>query len=473
MTSDVEAVPSATCRAPHVALRFSPTGEVHACCVNDTYPLGRIGEASITDIWRGPALNELRVALDDADYGLGCQDCEVDHLLGERLQTHAEQFDRYPQPATPLPWPRRVEFALSNTCTLQCIQCNGDLSSAIRAQREHRPPLRSPYGDAFFEELRELLPHVEVAVFIGGEPFLSRECRRVWDLMIELGVRPEVHVTTNATQWDARVERYLHALRMTVAVSLDGATAGVNDAIRLGSEFATVTSIRDRFLAATRSYGGAFCLNHCLLRANWHEMVAFLLEADRLDVDVHVIPVHYPRWASIFSLPSDEFTAIARAVATDPAARRLGRNRAVWAGIVDHLEAYAAGREEGTAVVIGTALSEEAIESLRADLAAWAGQEPLAIRAPQGTIEAVEVADWASGLGMDALVGRPVEVIDEELVPRLGPRRDLATERSGAGYHVLRYRHEQPEGEAEFRTVVIPEWGVLTVTKAPAIVAWR
>ena len=55
-------------------------------------------------------------------------------------------------------WPKHIEFALSNTCNLQCVQCSGELSSAIRAQREHRPPLRSPYGDAFFDEIQEFLP---------------------------------------------------------------------------------------------------------------------------------------------------------------------------------------------------------------------------------------------------------------------------------------------------------------------------
>jgi radical SAM protein with 4Fe4S-binding SPASM domain len=186
-------VPSATCRAPHVALRFSPDGRVHACCVNSHYELGRIGERTITEIWNGPELAELRLALDDADFSLGCQDCAVLVSAGSRQQTHAEQFDRFPAPAPGAPgWPRRLEFALSNTCNLQCVQCNGELSSSIRTQRELRPPLPSPYGEAFFAELAAFLPHVEVAVFIGGEPFLSRECRTVWDLLIERDLRPEV-----------------------------------------------------------------------------------------------------------------------------------------------------------------------------------------------------------------------------------------------------------------------------------------
>ena len=59
--------PSATCRAPHVALRFSPQGQVHACCVNDLYPLGHVEEASLAEIWRGERADRLRAALDRGD----------------------------------------------------------------------------------------------------------------------------------------------------------------------------------------------------------------------------------------------------------------------------------------------------------------------------------------------------------------------------------------------------------------------
>ena len=464
--------PSATCRAPHVALRFSPDGSIHACCANDTFPLGRVGEQSLHDAWHGPALRRLRRALDEGDFSLGCQDCGRAHALGERLATHAEAYDRYPQPTAPLPWPKRVEFALSNTCNLRCVMCNGDLSSAIRAQVEHRPPLRSAYDDAFFDELREVLPHVEVAVFIGGEPFLSRECRRVWDLMIELGVTPETHVTTNGTVWDDRVERTLHALRMNVAVSLDGVTADVNDSIRLGSSFAEVVANRDRFLAATRSYGASFCLNHCLVRDNWHELPEFLLEADRLDVDVHVIPVYHPPRHSLFALPPDE---LAR-VGADLRARRpaLGRNRAAWESTLGHLDTVASGAGTLTPVVLGPAtveaVDEDAVDALRAELSEWSGQRPLVVRAPEGVIEGVDVPPWADGLDLPGLVGRPLSVLDEEVAPRLGPRRDLELERGGAGYHVVRYRHGTAGGDVDFRSVVIPDWGVLTATPAAVLV---
>lgn len=468
------AAPSATCRAPHVALRFSPDGHAHACCVNDRYPLGHVANDSLLAIWRGEAMERMRTALDVADYSLGCQDCEVEFLAGQRLQTHAEAYDRFPQPPEPLEWPKRVEFALSNTCNLQCVHCNGDLSSAIRAQREHRAPLRSSYGDEFFAQLPDLLRHVEVAVFIGGEPFLAREARRVWDLMIELGVQPEVHVTTNGTVWDERVEHYLRALRMNVAVSVDGATAATNDAIRLGSEHAEVVANRDRFLAATRSYGGAFCLNHCLLAQNWQELCAVLREADGLDVPVHVIPVMYPPSMSLFSLPAEELAPIVDRLGRTRGARRLRRNRAAWDATLAHLRAHLRLLRSGTvqpsaqSVAIGPrpgpAPDPAGIERLRAELAEWAGQPPLAMKTEHGALAGVEVPEWAASLGLEALIGRPMVDVEAYVDERLGPIVDLRTEPAEAGVSVLVHARRVGDREVAFRTVLLADWGVLSAT---------
>jgi MoaA/NifB/PqqE/SkfB family radical SAM enzyme len=372
--------PSSTCRSPHVALRFSPDGRVHACCVNESYQLGRIGERSIREVWEGAELARLRTALDAADFALGCQDCGMLHATGHREHTQAAAFDRFPQPDGPS-WPRRLEFALSNTCNLRCVQCSGDLSSAIRAQREHRPPLRSPYDDAFFEELRDFLPHLEVAVFIGGEPFLSRECRRVWDLLIEMDLHPEVHVTTNATVWDDRVEHYVRSLAMNVCVSVDGATPEVNDAIRLGSDLREVRVIRDRFRSLTRELDRVFGINHCLMVQNWHELGAVLLEAEGLEAEVNVIPVLYPPAHSVVCQPRDEVVTVLDALlAQEPDVRpHLERNGSAWDGVISQLHTIVDGAEAPVHLGARPALGQrddDLLADVEEELRSWAGRRP-------------------------------------------------------------------------------------------------
>src|SRR5262249_12065825 len=134
-------------------------------------------------------------------------------------------------------WPANLEFAFSNLCNLACVQCSPELSSAIRANRG-LPPLASPYDDRFFAELEPFLAHARSISLRGGEPLLQRECFRVTDALISMGRRIPVHVTTNGTILDRRVERLLAELPVSIAVSLDGVSNETIERIRVGARAA-------------------------------------------------------------------------------------------------------------------------------------------------------------------------------------------------------------------------------------------
>lgn len=329
-----------TCRAPFTSMRLHPDGQVLTCCVNDAVPLGSVADGSLREVWDGQVTASLRGAMERADFSLGCQPCGDLRGLGLRNVSLAQDYD-WLQPTEDLRWPRHIEFALSNTCNLQCVQCTGELSSAIRAQREHRPPLPAMYDEPFFEELRDFLPHLQSSSFIGGEPFLAREARRVWDLMIELDARPgSVWVTTNGTVWNDRVERYLRELQMGVSMSIDGVEPATIASIRVGADPEALIANRDRFLGTIRSYGGEMKLNYCVMPQNWREFVPFLLQADALDVDVYAARVHEPATHSLFALPHEQLAEVVAVMESQSgAADRLGRNRGVWEDMVRQLGA--------------------------------------------------------------------------------------------------------------------------------------
>ena len=304
---------------------------VNVCCVNSDVPLGSIADSSFREIWDGPVTAQLREAMNRSDYSLGCQACGDLADLGLRSASLAENYDCMER-SEGLHWPRAIEFALSNTCNLQCVQCTGELSSSIRAQREHRHALPAAYGDEFFEEMRDFIPHLRSASFIGGEPFLMRECRRIWDLMIELDARPDVWVTTNGTVWNDRVERYLHTLQMGVSLSIDGVEPATIASIRVGADPEELLANRDRFLAATQSYGRDMKLNYCIMPQNWREFMPFLLDAECLGADVYAARVHAPAQHSLFHLPVKELQNVFGTMAEqgDDSAGRLVRNRGTW-----------------------------------------------------------------------------------------------------------------------------------------------
>ncbi len=335
------------CAAPTSTLYFAPDGAVRACCVNHAYVYGRIGEQSIREIWDGARVQALRDAVAAGDYSLGCQECGSRFDAGGRAWSNAPQFDVFagrPSGRHPL----RMEFILSITCNLQCEMCSGEWSSAIRTQREGRPPLRSPYGDDFFEELREFLPHLEVASFLGGEPFLAREQRRVMDLMLEIGFDQPVSVVTNGTQWNDRVARYLRELPISVTVSVDGVTAETNEMLRAGTRHDEVMENVDAMHDVVRSRGGDLAYQFCLMHQNWHEFGRFLVAAEAKGRPVFVMTVSTAGF-SLWDLPIDELRPIVEALDAESGRvrRHLRRNRAVWDRELSRLHAHLERLVEG------------------------------------------------------------------------------------------------------------------------------
>lgn len=411
-----------TCRAPWLSLRFSPDGAIHACCVNDAYPLGRVDRDRVIDVWRGDRMAALRRALSVGDASLGCQDCGEDDELGRRDSSHAAHYDRF-EGRELEEWPIRLEFAMSNTCNLMCAHCNGDLSSAIRSRRELRAPLPDLYGEQFFSDIRELLEHVEVTAFLGGEPFLGRHARRIWDHLIDIGREVEVNVTTNGTVWNDQVEHYLRALRMNVAISIDSVHRETFESIRQGADFDEVLAVRDRMFELTRSYGGAFTINHCLLRQNAHELHAMLADADRRGMRVEVIPVTWPLDQSALTWPAERRRAVVEELCREASGgQALTLNADVWTRTLAELDPDLTHPEVSldmparrVVVLDPERLLEQSIADQRAH---GEGAPPLRLELVDGVVDSVEAPAWAEQLEPESWRG----LRDEEVLDRLCQR---------------------------------------------------
>lgn len=321
----------AACYAPVTSMYLDPAGDVRACCQNVEHVLGNVAERSLKEIWHGQAAEELRLAMIAYDLSLGCRFCQWQFDDGNHRRALAHDFDGLVVPPPPTGWPQRLELAISNTCNLECIMCDGDLSSRIRSRREGRPPLPHVYDDRFFDDLAEFLPHLVEVRFLGGEPFLAAETFRVWDLMIDLGLHTPCKVTTNGTRWNDRVERVLDHFPVSVAISLDGVSRETIESIRQGASFDVVMDNLERFARYTRARGTELGLTFCLMRQNWHEFADYLLLADSWGAQVGVNTVIRESF-SLYALPLDDFAEVLAGLEARDAemTERLGRNQAVW-----------------------------------------------------------------------------------------------------------------------------------------------
>jgi MoaA/NifB/PqqE/SkfB family radical SAM enzyme len=352
---------------------FDSIGRIRICCGNFDYVLGDIRQERLDDIWNGARLARIREALRSYDLSLGCSICHhkitAGVVEGSTLRTTqliALKFEEFAvEPEAPY-WPKHLEFHLSNRCNMACVTCFGEFSSTIRAGRDKLPPYPRMYGDQFFVDLRKYLSHLKAAQFLGGEPFLIPEMYRVWDMLVEDQLAPDCHVTTNGTVFDARVERVLDKLPMSVSVSMDGVTAKTFESIRVNGRFDTVLGNLRRFKEMCRSRGRYIGINFTLSRLNWHEFVDFLLFAESEDVDVSASEVYFPVDLSLYTLSHDELQRVADTLEQQAGhvARDLPRNKQVldvrlrelrhFLGDSDPLhDLYASSRKGGASLVIG------------------------------------------------------------------------------------------------------------------------
>jgi mycofactocin radical SAM maturase len=130
------------------------------------------------------------------------------------------------RPATwdPLRAPVNVTWEVTSKCNLQCRHC---LSADL--QEMGAPELDFDQCRAFIDELDRM--DVFQINFGGGEPFLREDFPDILDYAHSKGIT--TCVSTNGIVLDARLAERLAAMELLrIQVSLDGATAATNDAIR-------------------------------------------------------------------------------------------------------------------------------------------------------------------------------------------------------------------------------------------------
>ncbi|MEZ5138977.1 MAG: radical SAM protein [Acidimicrobiales bacterium] len=460
------------CYAPHASMYFDQFGKVRACCQNTGVYLGDVTHQRLREVWESASAEQMRSALDADDYAAGCEFCAWQVAEGNDEIVFARHFDHL-RPDEPRPrWPRQMEFSLTNTCNLQCAMCNGDWSSTIRAKREGRDPLPSAYGDAFFEELAEFLPHLRRARFLGGEPFLGKEPLRVMEMLAALESPPTVDITTNGTVWTARVERVLEALRPDIVVSIDGASTATYDAIRVGAHLPDVLANLDRFIAQVGP--DRVSIAHCLMTENWHEFADLLQLAEERRIGIGVNVVRFPVGLSLYQLPVDELREIVAALEATPV-QLSGERLSIWthhvAALRLHVEAAEAAPQPSSAPAPSGSVIVDAPSRPRLDsVAPWL---PFAMVAPpdpdphrdraiaselhvalDGTIRVDVVVPEVVAADLRAFDGAHINDLGVALEAELGPRESWSQE----------LRHE--DGIATYRVLPPASTGVAMVCHA-------
>lgn len=277
------------CHAPFVSMNFEQNGNVRACCYNTTHTLGTWPRQTLREIWQGTAANQLRAYIAENDLGGGCVECGHMIASGNYQGVRAHYYDEY-APGGPLttakkwmqrlsgrqPYPRVMEFELSNECNLECVMCNGYFSSSIRKNREKLPPVAMVYDDRFVDELEEFIPHLTDAKFLGGEPFMIDIYLKIWERIQKIKPGIRMHITTNATFLNRRIKDLLESLNAGIILSIDSVNPETYKKIRINGNYQKVMENLEYFRDYTRRKKTFLSMAVCPITYNWHELPELL-----------------------------------------------------------------------------------------------------------------------------------------------------------------------------------------------------
>ena len=162
-----------------------------------------------------------------------------------------------------------LTWELTYACNLACIHC---LSSSGRRDPNE---LSTAEALALIDEMAELkIFYVNVG---GGEPLVRQDFFELLDHAVDRGVG--VKFSTNGTRLDkVRAKRLAETEYVDVQISVDGADAATNDAVRGTGSFAAATRAMDNLAEANF---GEFKISVVMTRQNIPQIEQFQDRADR------------------------------------------------------------------------------------------------------------------------------------------------------------------------------------------------
>ncbi len=303
------------CYVPFSNMSFSFEGRVLACAYNQKVELGHYPQNSIGQMWfESPEGNKLREHMQHNDLSYGCKHCK--YFFNSRKFSGLKPlvFDRYSEIKT-VNYPKVLEFELSNTCNLECVMCNGKVSSSIRANRDKLPPIPMAYDDAFVKQLEEFIPHIEEAKFYGGEPFLIPVYHRIWDLILKLNPQARIFVITNGTTLNTRIKDLLEQGNFDIAVSMDSPQKIFLEAIRVNTRHEVVMQNIEYLNNYCRQRGKNLVISFTLMRINWREFVKIIHFCNDIGAALYVSYLKTPEKFGVWNLPSEDLRAMIKELA--------------------------------------------------------------------------------------------------------------------------------------------------------------
>jgi MoaA/NifB/PqqE/SkfB family radical SAM enzyme len=188
--------------------------------------------------------------------------------------------------------------------------CIGEVSSAIRKNRDKLPPIHNPYNEDFFKQLEPFIPHLKEAKFYGGEPFLINEYYKIWELIRKLNPKLKMFVITNGTIWNEKVKRTIYGGKFDVAVSIDAIDKEILEKIRKNVKKDELIENIYHFKNYVDKVGTSLTLSFTIQKENWLEFPKMINFANEINAHLFVSYLETPIQFAISTFEKEELQNI-------------------------------------------------------------------------------------------------------------------------------------------------------------------
>lgn len=292
------------CLAPLNNMYFTTEGNVAPCWLL----VGQLEKwnknRSIKDIWTGDEFVKYRENLSKGIFEKSCRVCK------QKIQADTWPLALAYDGFTVKKFPTLLELELSNQCNLECIMCEGRLSSGIRKNRDKLPALPQIYDDSFVDQLKEFIPHLEELRFNGGEPFAQKIVFDICMLVADLNPKLKINIATNGTVYNKQVRTILDKCNIHLNISIDSLDKENYESIRINGDFDELMDNFQRFRAYCKENNRGLSVMVNPMRNNWWEMPDFVKFTNDNQVNLWYNTIHHPAHLGIWNLPSTELENI-------------------------------------------------------------------------------------------------------------------------------------------------------------------
>lgn len=296
------------CNAPFTSLFINMNGNVNVCGYNKTFIIGNLNETTLNEIWKGVKHQQLMDSIKNFDLSNGCQSCQ------QRIET-----EDYHRAAIYFDTPKadnnfhlkKITFELSNLCNLECVMCNGELSSLIRKNVEKRAPLKLYSFDQLSEQLTIFIPNLQFVQFLGGEPLLIKSYYDIWNKIISANPTCTISVQINGTVLPQNFIKLLdNSNQFIISVSIDSFNKENYERIRINGNFEALMNNFKTLYNYKKLQKIELSINFVPMTWNWKEIPVAVEFANKHTIMLSMCEVDSPFEFSFYSISSTELENI-------------------------------------------------------------------------------------------------------------------------------------------------------------------